>query len=96
MVGGVADSVVLSDEERRFLEGHVQRHKTPRSLSDRCRMILLCAAGLPSKQVAAQLGVHEHRVGKWRGHFAQDRIEGGMEGIEAFLRTKIVNETSLG
>ncbi len=27
-------------------------------------MILLCAEGFPSKEVAAQLGVHEHTVGK--------------------------------
>jgi putative transposase len=66
MVGRVADAVVLSDEERRFLEAHVRRHKTPRSLSDRCGMILLCAEGVPSKEVAAQLGVNEHTVGKWR------------------------------
>ena len=76
MVGRVADAVVLSDEERRFHEGKVRRHKTPRSLSDRCRMILLCADGLPSKEVAAQLGVHEHTVGKWRRRFVRDRIEG--------------------
>lgn len=49
MVGRVADAVVLSDEERRFLEGQVRRHKTPRSLSDRCRMILLWAGGLARK-----------------------------------------------
>ena len=29
-----------------------------------------------SKEVATQLGVHEHTVGKWRRRFAQDRIEG--------------------
>ena len=43
-------------------------------------MILLCADGLPSKDVAAQLavrlGVHEHTVGKWRRRFAKDRING--------------------
>ena len=76
MVGRVADVVELSDVERRFLEGQVRRHKAPRSLSDRCRMILLCAEGLPSKEVAAQLGVHEHTVGKWRRRFVRERIEG--------------------
>lgn len=76
MVGRVAASVVLSEEERRFLEGQVRRHKAPRSLSDRRRMILLCAEGLASKEVAARLGVHEHTVGKWRRRFAKDRIEG--------------------
>lgn len=76
MAGRVADKVVLSDEERAFLEAQVRRHKAARTLSDRCRMILLCADDLPSKEVAAQLGVHEHTVGKWRRRFAKDRIEG--------------------
>ena len=56
MVGRLADAVVLSEDERRFLEGQVRRHKAARSLSDRCRMILLCADGLASKEVAAGLG----------------------------------------
>ncbi len=76
MVGRLADAVVLSEDERRFLEGQVRRPKAPRSLSDRCRMILLCADGLASKEVAARLGVHEHTVGKWRRRFVRCRIEG--------------------
>ena len=76
MVGRLADAVVLSEDERRFLEGQVRRHKAARSLSDRCRMILLCADGLASKEVAARLGVHEHTVGKWRRRFVRCRIEG--------------------
>jgi len=39
-------------------------------------MVLLCAEGLQSKEVAARLGVHEHTVGKWRRRFVQDGIEG--------------------
>lgn len=39
-------------------------------------MILLCAEGFQSKEVGARLGVHEHRVGKWRRRFVKDRIEG--------------------
>ena len=31
---------------------------------------------LPSKSVAAELGVHEHTVGKWRRRFLKDRVEG--------------------
>ncbi|MGZ2464866.1 IS630 family transposase [Sinorhizobium medicae] len=76
MVGRVADEIVLSAEERVFLEAQVRRHKAARSLSDRCRMILLCAEGLQSKEVGAQLGVHEHTVGKWRRRFVNYRIEG--------------------
>ena len=68
---GKAVEVVLSDEERGFLETHVRKHKAPRSLSDRCRIILLCAEGLPSREIAGRLGVHEHTVGKWRRRFAE-------------------------
>jgi transposase len=39
-------------------------------------MILRCAEGLTSKAVAAELGVHEHTVGKWRRRFLADRIDG--------------------
>jgi hypothetical protein len=49
MVGRQANLVVLSDTDRTFLEAQVRRHKAPRSLSDRCRMVLLCAQGLQSK-----------------------------------------------
>lgn len=75
MVGRKADLVVLSGEERSFLEAQVRRHKAPRSLSDRCRMILQRADGLQSKEVAERLGVHEPTVGKWRRRFAQAGIE---------------------
>jgi len=71
-----AVEVVLSDEEREFLEAHVRNHKVPRSLSDRCRIILFCAEGLRSREVAGRIGVHEHTVGKWRRRFAEKRIEG--------------------
>lgn len=75
MAGRQADIIVLSDTDRNFFESQVRRHKAPRSLSDRCRMVLLCAQGLQSKDVAERLGVHEHTVGKWR-RFVQDGIEG--------------------
>jgi transposase len=59
-----------------YLERQVRRHRVARSLSERCRVILRCADGVPSKSVASELGVHEHTVGKWRRRFLADRIEG--------------------
>lgn len=76
MAGRMGDEVVLSDEEREFLEARMRRRKAARSLSDRRRMMLLCAEGLPSREVAALPGVHEHTVGKWRRRLVKDRIEG--------------------
>src|SRR5882762_2434225 len=68
--------LVLSSEERDYLERQVRRHRVARSMSERCRIILRCGDGLPSKVVAIELGVHEHTVGKWRRRFLKDRIEG--------------------
>src|SRR5438876_12395647 len=68
--------LVLSQQERAYLERQVRRHRVARSLSERCRAILRCADGLPSKSVAAELGIHEHTVGKWRRRFLKDRCDG--------------------
>jgi transposase-like protein len=68
--------LVLSAQERAYLERQVRRQRVARSLSERCRVILRCADGLPSKDVAAELGLHEHTVGKWRRRFLKDRCDG--------------------
>lgn len=68
--------LVLSSEERDYLERQVRRCRVARPMSERCRIILRCGDGLPSKVVAVELGVHEHTVGKWRRRFLKDRIEG--------------------
>ena len=68
--------LVLSSQERAYLERQVRRHRVARSLSERCRAILRCADSLPSKSVAAKLGIHEHTVGKWRRRFLKDCCDG--------------------
>ena len=75
-VGRPMAVLVLSDEERSYLERQARRRRVARSLSDRCRMILRCADGLTNKAVALELGVHEHTVGKWRRRFLKERIDG--------------------
>jgi len=68
--------LVLSTRERDYLERQVRRRRVARSLSERCRVILRCAEGIASKEVAAELGLHEHTVGKWRRRFLKDRCDG--------------------
>src|SRR5437763_17196947 len=67
--------LVLSSVERAYLERQIRRRRVARSLAERCRIILGCAEGIPSKAVAAELGVHEHTVGKWRRGFLRDRVD---------------------
>ena len=73
--------LVLSAQERAYLERQVRRHRVARSLSERCRVILRCADGLASKDVAAELGHHEHTVGKWRRRFLKDRCDGLLDEV---------------
>jgi hypothetical protein len=54
MRGRPVARLVLSAQERSYLERQVRRHRVARSLSERCRVILRCADGLPSKDVAAE------------------------------------------
>ena len=74
-MGRPVAAVVLSAEERSFLEHRVRRRRVARGVSDRCRIVLRCADGVTSKAVAAELGVHEHTVGKWRRRLLKDRVE---------------------
>lgn len=53
-------------QEWAYLRGYVRWHSVASSLSKRCLAILRCADGLPSKFVAAELGIHKHTVGYWR------------------------------
>jgi hypothetical protein len=41
--------LVLRPDERSYLEQQVRRHRVARLLSERCRIILRCAQGIPSK-----------------------------------------------
>ena len=69
-------TLVLSAEERGYLERQVRRRSVARSLSERCRIVLRCADGLQNKVVAAELGVDEHTVSKWRRRFLANRMDG--------------------
>ncbi len=75
--GRPTEPLVLSKEERDYLELQVHRRRAAtRSMAERCQIILRCADGMTSKAVAAELGVHENTVGKWRRRFLKSRIDG--------------------
>ena len=66
----------LIEEERETLERYARRRKISQQLALRARIILGCASGDTNREVARGLQVHESTVGKWRGRFVQNRIDG--------------------
>ncbi len=68
--------LVLSDDERAQLMRWVRRAKTAQFLALRARIVLRCAEGGTNKQVAAELGVSEQSVNRWRARFVKRRLDG--------------------
>jgi transposase len=67
---------VLTDEEREVLERWARRPKSAQALALRCRIVLAAADGVPSKEIAAQVGCNKDTVGRWRGRFARRGLDG--------------------
>jgi transposase len=68
--------LVLADDERETLQRWARRAKSSQALAQRCRIVLGCAAGKSNKQVAAELGVSQQMVCKWRQRFVAARLDG--------------------
>jgi len=72
----VLEPVVLSDDERETLERWARRPKSAQALAMRCRIVLRCADGGQVRDIAHELGLDPHTVGKWRRRFLVDRLAG--------------------
>ncbi len=68
--------LTLTVEERATLQRWARRPKSAQQLALRSRIVLACAEGKGNKAVAAELGVHQVTVGKWRSRFIERRLEG--------------------
>jgi len=68
--------VVISPSERETLLRWTRRRKTAQSLALRAAVVLRSATGQTNGQVAEELGVTRQTVGKWRGRFVEQRLDG--------------------
>lgn len=68
--------LVLSAEERAYLERQVRRHRVARCSLNDAASFCDVRDGLASEDVAAELGHHEHTAGKWRRRFLKDLCDG--------------------
>ena len=75
-VGRPKAELVLEEEERAQLTRWARRAKTAQYLALRAKIVLRCAEGGTNKQAAADLGVDELTVERWRARFITGRLEG--------------------
>jgi transposase len=68
--------LVLDEAERAQLIRWARRPKTAQFLAQRAKIVLRCAEGGTNKQAAADLGVDESTVERWRARFIARRLEG--------------------
>src|SRR5581483_9772087 len=66
----------LTDGEREVLERWARRPKSSQALALRCRIVLAAADGEETIAIAARLGCSRATVSKWRGRFAERRLDG--------------------
>src|SRR5580698_11281093 len=75
-VGRRKAELVLEEAERAQLVRWARRAKTAQFLAVRAKIVLRCAEGGTNNQAAADLGVDETTVERWRARFIAGRLEG--------------------
>lgn len=72
----IAQTVTLTKAERSTLKGWSRGRAVAVRQAERARMILAAADGRSNQEIAAEMGVKPHTVGRWRTRFAELRVAG--------------------
>jgi len=68
--------IVLTEEERKYLEKTAKRYTLPHREVVRAQIVLLAAEGQSNKQIAEYVHMPREVVSKWRKRFFEERLEG--------------------
>jgi transposase len=74
----VARPVVLSPEQRGMLEPRARARSAAARSVERARIVLLAAAGMENKQIAAKLRIMPEKAARWRNRF----LDGGLAALD--------------
>lgn len=91
-IGRPKAALVLTDEELEVLRRHARRSTGSQQLGLRARIILQCATGSKSCDVAEALGVREATVSKWRGRFVRLRLDGLLDAPRPGAPRRVTDE----
>jgi transposase len=80
-------------DEAKRLEEWTRRHKTSQALALRARIVLASQRELSNTQIAQQLRVTRHTVGKWRVRFLKTRLDGLLDEPRPGAPRTISDET---
>jgi transposase len=72
MAGTRSVSIELSDRQRELLERWARSSKASQQLVQRCRIVLLSAAGWLNEAQAQHLGIDRQRIRRWRHRWAEE------------------------
>ena len=75
-IGRPLTPLTLTSDERTALEQWTRRRTTAQALALRARIILRAATGQSNTVTARELRVTKATVGKWRGRFVRDGLQG--------------------
>ncbi|HEY8303275.1 MAG TPA: IS630 family transposase [Solirubrobacteraceae bacterium] len=85
-------SIELTDGERETLARWTRRRRSAAGLAQRSRIVLACAQDQTNTAVAAQVGVSVPTVRRWRGRFAERRLDGLLDEPRPGQPRKISDE----
>lgn len=72
----MATEIELTPSERRTLKDWARSRTLPKRQSARARIVLLAAEGYSNADIAEELGMKPHTVGRWRNRFGEHRLAG--------------------
>ena len=69
-------AIVLTLEERAFLEELARRYTSPYNLVVRAKLILMASEGMDNREIGLRLSLPRQVVSKWRRRFFDERLQG--------------------
>ena len=66
----------VSAEDRQVLQGWLRAHKTEQRMWLRARVVLMAADGATNRSIAAETGLSEEAVSRWRRRYAEAGVKG--------------------